>query len=262
MSHRCTLAYGGCEQWAFAHCALIGPKMLHSSTFAPTTYVRGNHVLDALPKSAREGIDVVTLRSGWLTRRIGAELTHVDFPIDAILSVVTTFDAGVPIEVRSIGNESFVEIEVALGLATSQRAVFCQLGGTAARMPVERFQTHMMNNDSFAQLMRRNVNATLFCSGQLVACNTRHSVLQRCARLLSTTQDRVGKNELKVTHAVLAAILGVRRAGISNAIAVLQEFGAVTTRRGRTVVQDKTLLNCASCGCYEACKTTFAAAIH
>jgi len=75
-------------------------------------------------------------------------------------------------------------------------------------------------------------------------------VEQRCARWLLMTHDRVEGDELSLTHEFLAAMLGVRRAGVTIAMHALQETGLVRQARGRVVVVDRAGLERASCECY------------
>jgi CRP-like cAMP-binding protein len=110
--------------------------------------------------------------------------------------------------------------------------------------------------------MRRNVRAALFSAQQFAACNVKHSILQRCARWLSMTEDRVGSADFNLTHEFLAIMLGVRRASVSEAADALQTMGAITYRRGSVRIVDQGLLNATACECYEACKLAFAASLH
>jgi sulfite reductase beta subunit-like hemoprotein len=75
------------------------------------------------------------------------------------------------------------------------------------------------------------------------------------------TADRVGSPNFTLTHEFLSIMLGVRRAGVSEAADALQTLGAITYRRGRVVVLDPDLLNSTACECYEACKHAFAASL-
>ena len=89
----------------------------------------------------------------------------------------------------------------------------------------------------------------------------KHAVLQRCARRLSMTEDRVGSSEFTLTHELLAIMLGVRRSSVSEAADALQKMGAIRYRRGAITVLDRTLLNATACECYAACKTAFATSL-
>jgi CRP-like cAMP-binding protein len=109
--------------------------------------------------------------------------------------------------------------------------------------------------------MRHNVRATLFSAQQFAACNTKHTVLQRCARWLAMTADRVGSPQFSLTHDFLAIMLGVRRAGVSEAADALHRLGAIEYRRGVVNVLNASLLRGTACECYELCKQAFDASL-
>jgi CRP-like cAMP-binding protein len=231
----------------------------------PSGYSCGNRVLDALPAldvvGLREDVQVVTLAARQFTHAIGAAMDHVDFPIDAVLSVVATLESGDTVEVGTVGRESFVEADAALDLLTARRTSFCQVGGRVGRMTAVRFQDRMASSAAFARLMLHNVSATLFSAQQFAACNSKHAVIQRCARWLLMTADRVGAPRFSLTHDFLAIMLGVRRAGVSEAAESLQRQGAIEYHRGTVTIVNRTLLESASCECYAACRATFVAAL-
>ena len=240
--------------------------MLNGHSSIAVAYLSGNRLLDALPPSDRvdleADLEIITIAAHKFTNSVGGVVGHVDFPIDAVLSVVATLENGDTIEVGTVGSEGFVESDAALGSPLSQRTSFCQVRGTVGRMTIGRFEARMATSGSFARLMRRNVRAALFSAQQFAACNVKHSILQRCARWLSMTEDRVGKATFTLTHEFLAIMLGVRRASVSEAADALQTMGAITYRRGAVSVVDRELLNATACECYEACKLAFAASLH
>jgi CRP-like cAMP-binding protein len=225
----------------------------------------GNRVLDALPPPDLAGIEheleIVTLSAHQFTHSIGGTMHHVDFPIDAVLSVVATLLNGDSVEVGTVGRESFVEADAALESSVSSRTSFCQVKGRVGRMTVERFDERMRTSAPFARLMRRNVRATLFSAQQFVACNAKHPVLRRCARWLCMTADRVGSEQFTLTHDFLSIMLGVRRAGVSEAADTLSRLGAIKYARGLVTVLDKDVLEGAACECYQACRQAFATSL-
>jgi CRP-like cAMP-binding protein len=237
----------------------------HGHQLPDVVFLSGNRLLDGLPLSDRADLEAdlhfVTLEAHNHTHSIGATVNHVDFPIDAVLSVVATLENGDTVEVATIGSEGFVESDAALGSALSQRSSFCQVRGIVGRMSIARFENRMATSGTFAAHIRRNVRAALFSAQQFAACNVRHSILQRCARWLSMTEDRVGNAEFALTHEFLAIMLGVRRASVSEAADALQTMGAITYRRGSVTVIDRDLLNASACECYEACKIAYAVAL-
>jgi CRP-like cAMP-binding protein len=226
-----------------------------------TAYSSGNRVLDALPPpdfaSIEPDLEIVTLSAHQFTHSAGGAMHHVDFPIDAVLSVVATLANGDSVEVGTVGCESFVEADAALGSSLSSRTSFCQVKGRVGRMSVERFDERMNASAPFARLMRRNVRATLFSAQQFAACNAKHSVLRRCARWLCMTADRVASPQFTLTHDFLSIMLGVRRAGVSEAADVLSRLGAIEYRRGVVTVLDHDILERAACECYQACRQAF-----
>lgn len=228
-------------------------------------YSSGNRLLDALPRSDRAGlktdVEIVTLAAHQFTHAVGGVMDHVDFPIDAVLSVVATLKNGDTVEVGTVGSEGFVESDAVLDSARAQRTSFCQVRGTVGRMSIRRFEARMENSRTFARSMRRNVRAALFSAQQFAACNAKHSILQRSARWLLMTEDRVGNNTFRLTHEFLAIMLGVRRSGVSESADQLQKLGAISYHRGAVIILDRGMLTGIACECYEACKLAFSSSL-
>lgn len=228
-------------------------------------YSFGNRVLDALPTfdlpELRNELQVVSLAAGQYTHVLGEPMDHVDFPIDAVLSVVATLENGDTVEVNTIGREGFVEAYAALDLVVAPRTSFCQVGGNVARMPIASFRRRMTNSAPFARLIYHNVSAMLFSAQQFVACNAKHALIQRCARWLLMTADRVGTARFPLTHDFLAIMLGVRRASVSEAAESLQRSGAIEYHRGKVTIASRASLEAAACECYELCRVAFSASL-
>ncbi|MEA2718179.1 MAG: hypothetical protein QOJ39_43 [Candidatus Eremiobacteraeota bacterium] len=225
------------------------------------TYLAGNHLLDNLSGNDRsdlgEDLEIVELPSRqWLAPYSGPR-HHVDFPIDAVISIVATMRNGDAVEVGTVGCEGFMETDAALESDTVRRGSFCQISGKVARMPLLRFRERMDDSAAFARLMRRSVTATLFNAQQIAACNAKHVLEQQCARWLLMTRDRVGRDSFPLTHDSLSTLLGVRRASVSLALQSLQTRGAIVQHRGHVTIANVEALRAASCECYEDCTDAF-----
>ena len=68
---------------------------------------------------------------------------------------------------------------------------------------------------------------------QTVVCNRHHSVKLQLCRWLLLSLDRLKDNELGMTQETIAHMLGVRRAGVTEAASRLQQAGLISYRRGR-----------------------------
>ena len=84
----------------------------------------------------------------------------------------------------------------------------------------------------FAQVM--NVQA-----GRTAAANASAEIPQRLARWLLMCHDRVDGDALQLTHEFMSMMLGVRRAGITVTLHVLQGSGAISARRGEITICDR-----------------------
>jgi CRP-like cAMP-binding protein len=128
-------------------------------------------------------------------------------------------------------------------------------------MSIECFVGRMDTSVTFARLMRSSVRATLFSSQQFTVCNAMHSVLERCARWIAMTADRVGKPQFSLTHEFLAIMLGVRRASVTEAADQLHQMGAIDYSRGVVTFVDAVVLEGIACECYKASKEAFVASL-
>ncbi len=71
------------------------------------------------------------------------------------------------------------------------------------------------------------------------------------------TQDRVRSQTLPLTHELVAMMLEVRRASISDVLRPLQEWGVIRSRRGQITVLDRGGLEDICCECYRTLDEEF-----
>jgi CRP-like cAMP-binding protein len=62
--------------------------------------------------------------------------------------------------------------------------------------------------------------------------------------------DRIGGDEMPMTHEFLASMLGIRRTGVTAIARELQRAGLIRYRHGRLAIADRTALEAAACECY------------
>ena len=72
------------------------------------------------------------------------------------------------------------------------------------------------------------------------------------------SQDRAHSDNFRVTQALLAHMLGVRRVGITAAAGELQRSGLIEYHRGDPPILDRRRLAAAACSCYAADRQAYA----
>ena len=76
------------------------------------------------------------------------------------------------------------------------------------------------------------------------------AALARLARWILMVRDRVDNDEVPMTHEFLGLMLGVRRAGVTVALAELEGEGAIRSVRGGVLVKDRARLEAIAGSCY------------
>ena len=179
------------------------------------------------------------------------QATYVYFPETMIGSVVSRMRDGGIVEVGTIGREGMIGLSVFLEADALPNQTITQLAGSAKRMPAAAFADGARERPVFQRLLHRYTHAYLAQVSQTAACNRMHDVKQRCARWLLMTHDRVGDADtFSLTQEFLAIMLGVRRAGVTEAEGALQRDGAISYSRGVVSVVDRARLEAASCECH------------
>lgn len=189
-------------------------------------------------------------------------MTCVDFPITALMSVQGQLEDGAVFEVASVGAEGFVEVDAALHGDIALRSAACQFEGDVFRIPIDDFHRALRRSEPFAALVAHAVRARAHMTEQFTMCNMRHSIVQRFARWLLVTADRLKRTDFDVTHDYVAMILGVRRAGVSSAGGQLERDGAITMQRGLVTIVDQQALARAACECYAVCRDVIDASVN
>jgi CRP-like cAMP-binding protein len=220
-----------------------------------------NHLLDSLPRADRQRIgnacDMAELPFGEPVCEPGDTIRHVYFPTDSYISLITPAGASESLEVGMVGSEGLFGVTLMLGVRKSGLLGLVQGGGNALRMTAHRFKQLADESKPFRRTLNRYLYVLTAQLAQTAACSRFHLLDARMARWLLMTQDRAHKATFRLTHEFLAYMLGVRRAGITEAAGRLQAQGLIRYARGELTVLDRAGLEAVSCACYRASRGTY-----
>jgi CRP-like cAMP-binding protein len=206
-------------------------------------------------------LDKVSIRSGDTLLTPDAPCTHVYFLEDGVCSISTVTQDGQAAGVAMIGTEGMIGLS-AFGEApeSNQRAILALADGTAQFMDVNAYLEEYRRGTQFCDVISRYELAFTKSLMQSVACNALHSVEQRYARCVLEIRDRLRRDELPVTHDMIAGVLGVRRPSITVAANRLHRGGLIDIGRKLLVVRNAAALRAAACECYGSIKQQLAQA--
>lgn len=161
------------------------------------------------------------------------------------------------VETAMVGYFGYVGVPLVLGAdVSSQRSVVC-MPGTALRIDADDLARVIADRPQIREEMLRYVPALIAQNTQSVLCAARHEINQRLARWLLLANDRIQSDVLYVTHELLAASMGVRRASITNALLQLEAEGVVEKRRGAVRIVDRPALENRTCDCYHIVRDAY-----
>lgn len=224
--------------------------------------VEGNLLIAALPEADRRRLlavsEEVPLALAQVLCEKGEPTSHVYFPTEGFISLVTQVDGHPGLEVGMVGREGMLGTQLALGVDTTPLNALVQGPGNAWRIGASSFVRETRRSAVLRHTLNRYLYVLMAQLAMSSACQRFHMIGPRLARWLLMSQDRAGGNRFHVTHEFLACMLGVRRVGITAAATALQRHGLIRYRRGELIVLDRGGLEAASCGCYAAGELIYA----
>ena len=224
-----------------------------------------NRLLATLTDRSRQAFlascDHVALSAGEVLCRPGEDIRHVYFPLNCCLLQMTALETGERLEVGLVGDEGMLGVSLILGVDVSSQLARVQGAGIALRMSAALFRRHSRESLSLRQEMHRYAHVLMTQLARAVTCTHYHVVEARLARWLLMSRDRAHANQFRLTHELMAELLGVRRAGVTRAASSLRRRKFIRYTRGHITIVDERGLEAAACGCYAADKITYSSAL-
>ncbi|KAA1012613.1 Crp/Fnr family transcriptional regulator [Paraburkholderia panacisoli] len=220
-----------------------------------------NHLLAVLPDAewARlvPHLVLVDMPLGHVVYESGDRLNHVYFPTTCIVSLLYVMEDGASAEISIVGNEGMIGIALFMGGETMPNRAVVQSAGKAYRLDALILKEEFHRAGPVQRLLLRYTQALITQMAQTAVCNRHHSIDQQLCRWLLLSIDRLSSNELKMTQELIANMLGVRRAGVTEAAMKLQDTGLIRYSHGHIEVLDRLGLEKRVCECYGVVKREF-----
>jgi len=171
----------------------------------------------------------------WPNRRID----YVYFPDAGIASVVAVQANDTRVEVGLIGYEGMTGTSILLGSDRTPHSTYIQAAGEGQRIGALKFRRAMETSKSLRMLLLRYVQVFMVQTAHTAISNARGRLDARLARWLLMAHDRVRDETLPLTHEFLSLMLGVRRAGVTEALHSLESQKLIYTGTRKVAVRNR-----------------------
>ncbi len=218
-----------------------------------------NLFLAALP--ARElsllepDLRLVEYPRGTALSEAGQPMEDVLFIESGMVSLLTTMSDGSAIENATLGRESIVGVQGALGSHRISTRAIVQIAVRGWRIRAAEFRTATDKSRHLRELVLRSTELLLAQVQQTAACNALHSAERRLCRWILQARDRVDTDTILLTQDFLAQMLAVRRPTVTLIAQGLQNAGLISYRRGRIESLDRAGLERHACECLNSIRS-------
>jgi CRP-like cAMP-binding protein len=127
-------------------------------------------------------------------------------------------------------------ISVVLGGDQSPHSTYMQIAGGGLRISAKELRTAMAASGSLHQMLLRYAQAFMVQTAHTAIANARANIERRLARWILMAHDRTRIATLPLTHEFLSLMLGVRRAGVTEAFQTLKRAKLIDAGRNNILV--------------------------
>jgi CRP-like cAMP-binding protein len=207
------------------------------------SYQSGNRLLSSLSKAdfglLLPDLEAVSLDLRKVLERPNKRIEDVYFPDAGFASVVAVQPKQTKVEVGLIGREGMTGLPVVLGNHKTPHETYIQAAGHGQRIDATKLRKAMAASSSLQSLLLKFVQAFMVQTAQTAISNARAKLNERLARWILMADDRIDGSRLPLTHEFLSLMLGVRRAGVTEALNALESEGLIRASRGEIIVRSR-----------------------
>lgn len=220
----------------------------------PPPILPRNRLLSALPRHDYErllpSLTKAQLPRGKIIYDAGEHIHTAYFPLNGMLSLLSTTEDGSTVEVGMVGNEGMAGIPLILQAGRTPFRIVVQCPVTALTIPARTLRAEFNRGGKFQSLLLRYTYTLVTQISQSAMCNRFHSVEERLCRWLLITRDRVKSDTFNLTQEFISQMLGAPRTGVTMTAGKLQRMGLIRYSRGRITLLDAEGLETTACECY------------
>lgn len=210
---------------------------------AVARFATGNHLLRALSSADFEllapDLTPVVLRLEQDIEEPDKRIADVFFPDSGLVSVVARHPNNTRVEIGVIGSEGMSGVAVLLGSERSPHATYVQIAGRGTRIAALKLLNAVKRSEALQTLLQKYVQAFMVQTAHTAVANARATLPQRLARWLLMAHDRLPDERVPLTHEFLSLMMGVRRAGVTEAVHELVQQRLVRSSRGEIVILNR-----------------------
>lgn len=183
--------------------------------------------------------EFVDIKPGKRLEKSSTSPSHVYFLESGMASLIYKNSGGYSVEVAVIGNRGCTGCHSILGVRQCQHETVMQIAGSARRIRTSDFEWALARSTDLRSLLLSFVHAQIVERDEAALSASKATLAQRLARWLLRASDCVCLNDIVVTHDVISAMLGTRRAGVSCALAHLKDLGIIDMGRAHIRLKDR-----------------------
>ncbi len=205
-----------------------------------------NNLLAGLSESdfllLKPALEWVDLNLGEILHQPREKLEFAYFPTAGICSIIAESAAATKAEAGIVGREGYIGWAIPLHAGSSPFQSVVQMQGRGLRIAASALQEAVRKSPSLSATLLKFIQVVMVQIAQTALVNSHNTIPQRLARWLVMYRDRMDGPEFAITHEFLSNMLGVRRAGVSEALSKLEMKKTIRTTRGRIAILDHSAL--------------------
>jgi CRP-like cAMP-binding protein len=213
-----------------------------------------NRLLAQLPAGEMAALlphlELIELPLGFRIVQAAHKIDYVYFLEGGLGSIVTVSPKGQKAEAGMFGWEGFAPTPPAVGFGQCLHEVIIQSPGYGHRIKLPSLWMLTKHCPFLANQLSRSSHNLATQVSYTALSNGVHKINVRLARWLLMCQDRLGGNEIVITHDYIALMLAIRRPSVTTALHVLEGKSFIRSARKLVTIRNRRAMEDFACDAY------------